>query len=670
MELQANPIRKIVTILQGMAKKAEKEQKEEHVLYDKFMCACQTERAKLAQSIAEGQTSVPQMASDIEVSSAKLKQLLAQRVTAKENSAKATSDLSAATEQRETQLATYTKQSDELKGYLGSISGAITALEKGNKGAAFVQADAKGPLVAAVQYSTALDDDSRAAVTSFLSGETGYAPASSNIIGMFKTMKDDMTVTLTNTNEGEAGQVKLFDGLKVAKESQVKSLATAIRKKTSQINDLKVQLVENKGDFARMKEALASDEKALEELNASCTKREKEQMERVATVQDELLAINDTIKILNSDEVLELFKKTLPSSFLQIEAPERIIRKKALAAIRGMSHKNHPALGLLSMKLAATHNSLALTYLEKSTADIIDGMLKLQAEEQVADDEERASCQKRIKKGDFNVRDLTRNVNALTVQTQDKKDAVAAATAAIAALTASIQALDKLVADATDQRKTEHSTYTELIASNNAAKSILGVAKKRLAAFFQIPKTAVEEKTQNDEKVSLSELMPSYRSFAQISSTSSSSQTTKSDEIQRMLSKLAHDLDVENAEAEHEEKQSQSDFDALVSNSKAKRAELAKTLLAKQAIKADGEQAYETLNESLIAETEQKTAAAEYMPVLHKECDWLLKNYHLRQTARDEEAAQLKDVKNILAGSGVSKLEFVQTKATKFLGAM
>jgi len=659
-----------VTILQNMAKKSEKEQKDEHVVYDKFMCHCQTERAKVTQSIAEGQTSVPQMASDIEVGETKLKQLLAQRVAAKENSAKATADLSAATEQRETQLATYTKQSEELKGYLDSINGAINALEKGNKGAAFLQGQTKGPLVSAVQYSTALDDDSRAAVTAFLSGATGYAPASSNIIGMFKTMKDDMTVTLTNTNEGEAGQVKLFDELKVAKESQVKSLASAIRKKTSQINDLKVKLVENKGDFGRMKDALASDEKALDELNASCSKREKAQMERVATQQEELLAINDTIKILNSDEVLELFKKTLPSSFLQIEAPERSIQKKALAAIRGMSQKKHPALGLLAMKLSAAHNSLALASVEKSTANIIDGMLKLEAEEQEADDQEKGSCQKRIPKGEFNVRDLKRNVERLHVQDQEKKDSVAAAKAAIAKLKAHIQDLDHVVEEATNQRKEEHATYTELIASNNAAKSVLGVAKKRLAAFFQVPKETVEQQTQNVDKVSLSELMPSYRSFAQISSTSTASEVTESDKIQRMLSKLAHDLDVENAEAEHEEKASQSDFDTLVENSKAKRTELAKALLAKQSIKADGEQAYETVHEAFEVEDEQEHGAEEYMPVLHKECDWLLENYNLRETARDEEAAQLKDVKNILAGSGVSNLEFVQTKATKFLGAL
>merc|ERR1719240_108399 len=51
---------------------------------------------------------------------------------------------------------------------------------------------------------------------------------------------------------------------------------------------------------------------------------------------EELVALADTIKILNDDDALELFKKTLPgaSAFLQLKVSKESQRQQALAAIK------------------------------------------------------------------------------------------------------------------------------------------------------------------------------------------------------------------------------------------------------------------------------------------------------------------------------------------------
>ena len=52
----------------------------------------------------------------------------------------------------------------------------------------------------------------------------------------------------------------------------------------------------------------------------------------------ELLALADTIKVLNDDDALELFKKTLPSgasSFLQIEVTDKAQRQAVIEVLRG-----------------------------------------------------------------------------------------------------------------------------------------------------------------------------------------------------------------------------------------------------------------------------------------------------------------------------------------------
>merc|ERR1719301_484726 len=73
----------------------------------------------------------------------------------------------------------------------------------------------------------------------------------------------------------------------------------------------------------------------------------------------------------------------------------------------------------------------------------------------------------------------------------DLETAIAADTEGVVTLTAeldaledSIKALDKAVAEATEQRKEENQDYTELMASNSAAKEIIQFAKNRLNKFY------------------------------------------------------------------------------------------------------------------------------------------------------------------------------------------
>ena len=58
----------------------------------------------------------------------------------------------------------------------------------------------------------------------------------------------------------------------------------------------------------------------------------------------ELLALADTIKVLNDDDALELFKTILPSgasSFLQIQVTDKAQRQAAIEALRVSKPRAH-----------------------------------------------------------------------------------------------------------------------------------------------------------------------------------------------------------------------------------------------------------------------------------------------------------------------------------------
>merc|ERR1712146_70323 len=91
-----------------------------------------------------------------------------------------------------------------------------------------------------------------------------------------------------------------------------------------------------KNDIEDTQEGLAEDTKYLADLGKACDSKKKEWEERSQTRAEELLALAETIKVLNDDDALELFKKTLPSSasFVQMQQGTSSMRARALAALK------------------------------------------------------------------------------------------------------------------------------------------------------------------------------------------------------------------------------------------------------------------------------------------------------------------------------------------------
>merc|ERR1719281_338804 len=79
-----NPIRKVVTMLQMMAKKVEAEGVKEEELYEKFMCWCKNGGEALAKSIGDAETKIPQLESQIKAAS-EMKAQLNEEVTSHQN---------------------------------------------------------------------------------------------------------------------------------------------------------------------------------------------------------------------------------------------------------------------------------------------------------------------------------------------------------------------------------------------------------------------------------------------------------------------------------------------------------------------------------------------------------------------------------------------------------
>merc|ERR1719188_2514791 len=122
-----------------------------------------------------------------------------------------------------------------------------------------------------------------------------------------------MNANLAAATADEDAAIKVFDELMDSKTKESNALQASIEAKVKKIGDLAVSIVNMKNDLSETEAALLEDKKFLADLEKSCATKKAEWEERSKTRAEELLALADTIKILNDDDALELFKKTLPS---------------------------------------------------------------------------------------------------------------------------------------------------------------------------------------------------------------------------------------------------------------------------------------------------------------------------------------------------------------------
>merc|ERR1719198_343687 len=131
-------------------------------------------------------------------------------------------------------------------------------------------------------------------------------------------MEADLASATSEENTSQAS----FDSLVASKKKEIVALTKAIESKTMRVGELGVKVAEMENDLEDTKEGLAEDKKFLADLDKNCELKKAEWAEYKKMEAMEMVALADTIKILNDDDALELFKKTLPgasSSFVQLK---------------------------------------------------------------------------------------------------------------------------------------------------------------------------------------------------------------------------------------------------------------------------------------------------------------------------------------------------------------
>merc|ERR1719478_1360232 len=344
-QVEENPIRRIVNLLQKMQEEVDAEIKKDEDMHEKFECYCTTQTKALDASIAALKEKIPQIEADIKECEAGNGRVAAELAQHKQDRADANAAIESATAQREKEAEAFDKLSSDLKANIGACSKAIDAISKG-MGASFLQSGAATALKKLVlAQAPSLRRYERETLTAFLSADQSYAPASGEIVGILKQLLENMEGDLKEATDTENAAIAEFEGLVAAKKKEIAAATEAIEAKTERAGEGAVQLVNLKNDLEDAQESLEEDTNYLAELLKSCKTQGSEYEERQAMRAQEKVAIAETVKILNDDDALDLFKKALPSpgeSFLQMPQSGDV-RDEALAALATIRDSAHPA---------------------------------------------------------------------------------------------------------------------------------------------------------------------------------------------------------------------------------------------------------------------------------------------------------------------------------------
>jgi len=412
----------------------------------------------------------------------------------------------------------------------------------------------------------------------------------------------------------------------------------------------------------------------------------------------EMVALADTIKVLNDDDALELFKKTLPSasaSFLQVQETTAERRSEAAEVLRplrrGLQAAHRPHLDFILLALHGKKVGFA------KILKLVDQLVVTLHTEQKDDDNKKDYCTAQLDTTEDQITALKTKLSDKRTAIEEAKDGRDKFMEEIDALKAGITALDKAVAEATQNRKAENDEHKDLIRSDSAAKELLLFAKNRLNKFYnpKLAKTPPKRDLSEGDQIYENEGgdIPTEApggiantgieaSFVQLQAKKEApppppatadayvKQSQSSGGVISMIDLLVSDMDKEMTESNTEEQNAQAEYEEMMSDSALKRRSDSKALTDKESAKADADDFLEEATSEEKSMDRKLKGTQKYLASMHSDCDWLLKYYDMRKQARTDEIDSLVKAKAVLNGADYSLLQESRHRRTrKFLGA-
>ncbi|CAE7453193.1 unnamed protein product [Symbiodinium natans] len=668
------PVTKVVSLLETMTQKLEEEQKADEELKEKFECWCKQNNDDKSAAVAAAQEKLTSLNALVEELGPKIDQLGTQIRTSNVelNKNKATVDKANAI--RKQQVEAFKEDEAALLASIDQASKAITALNSSasdemkqayaaNAGTALLQMspsemkalahglqqviENRGALLYSklsradrVTLDDFLKDPSKLVKGNAFLQREDPTSTSSSIVGILQTMLDDFNEDLQKEVSEESQNDKSFKALIAAKTDEKKVLEEQIVAKTQEKSDAETTLEASKQDIKATTKSIAADVKFQAAVENRCTTSDDKFKERMQSRMQEMTAVSKTIQVLRSEESRDLFGKTV--SLLQQSAhAERAERAASKASAFLMEQGRR--LGVQRLVTLGLRGRIdAFTKVKASIEEMIVALKKEQEDEL----KHKEMCVDDLNQNKINTEDK----QGVKSRAEDKIDAlkkkVSDCEAQIESLNSEISEMQKQVQLASQSRQKENVKFQTEADDQRQTQVVLKKAVKFLGDFYR----------NSAERASLAQIR-AHRAHEEQPEDLGSPEGFEdykknaggAGAIALIETIIADSAKLE-AEAVSAEQDAQTSYEKFVAetgeNIKAKTAEVDNKTKEKADAKNDKAEE-EATKQAAVEELEE---LSESKASLHKECDFFISNFEVRQTARSEEMEALGKAKGILSG--------------------
>jgi len=676
-----SPIQKVVKLITEMKAQTENEAKEDMEAYDKYKCWCVNTEGEKTGDIKAAETKLEDLNGFIEEGAATQGELKTEIAALEEDIAADTDALASATSLRAEENKEFSAEEADMKETLGLLGEAIGVLAKVQLLQKHVNKDvaAKAQVSALVQVRTLVqrikssprfggvmqkdlfamlgafqsesqpnlragaflgEVDSQPAAGGAAAGSKSYNSRSGGIIGLLKAQEDEFSKNLASAQRTEASALGDFQKLSAAKSAEIAAGSDQKEQKELQLADLVSKVAKAKEEVEATMSALSADQAFLLEATQNCRIEDEEYAKRVAVRSDEITALGETLNILTGDEARSLFDKTI--SFLQVgsvsnsNSAERLAaqEKAATSAMNRIvavarKHKNW-MLASLAVKVKLDAFTKVKVAMDKMKAEL--------QEQQKSEYAKNEQCKTDLDVTEDKIKVRNNEKADLDSKHKDLTNTLETVANDINRLKAEVAEMEVALKEAGEQRKAANKLYQTTMSDQRAMITILNMALTRMKEFYA-PKAALVEVRQH---AVAAPPPPKPKGFEKSASSGG---------VLQLLASIIADAERTESEIKMGEQKAQEEYAAFVQSSTASIEADRSAIETAEKQSANAAGAKSETEEAQLANGGALTKLSELLNAVHGDCDFLLKYFDVRQTARAEEIGSIDDAKAILSGA-------------------
>jgi len=673
---QLSPITRVVELLQGLSKTAEKQGEQEESLYEKFVCWGKTVISTKTATNAAAEVRIQELETYIADIAAGRIEFTSERVDLEKDLEELNGAIEQATEMRKKENEEFKEAEDEMVKAVTALDAAITVLKEATagheKGTLLAQRTLSGEgfsrrmeesqsLARAVELgSKVLTKGDSTFLRRLLTGDvpkadwkklnrkatfkSSYKARSFKIQDVLLKLNQTFTMNLNDARAKESEAQELFDKLMVSKKAEKSAAEEALAKLEAENGVRGMTKEESQAEVDALKEQVTNDSKFIEQTQKSLDEKKAEWKVRQELRTGEIAAISKAIAILSNDDAKDLFKKSFTSqgyTLLQEQTSTRSGKiSEAMSALKRLMASS-------SDRRLAAIVSLATTGNFDKVIEAIDSMISTLHAEESTDLAEKEQCEKDMMEDTRKSVVTSRTMDELTDAMTKLKEEIEEILKEIEEKEATIKETEEQLAAATKQRQAENKDWMITDADDKEAVETVKQAKEVLSQFYAENNLVLVQKKQTPVVVAGDAPPPPPSTWE----APYGGKTEESTGIIAALEMISEDITQDLTDAKAAEDKSQAEYETFKAESEELIESLNADISTLNGVKADKEQEISEKTEERNGLSDELDAVMKKIADAKPGCDFIAINFGLRLQNRQVEIDGLEQAKAILLGA-------------------